>query len=120
LCASQSDDDARGSATRIGTAEIDGLAVDHYQHTRGAGQVMNWYVRNVSTSSDEPKQLVQNAFNHSFPGQPAGVGMRDFSKQWVTPAPAGTFAIPAACAKEEVAVAPLKTQQVGGFGDGYF
>ena len=28
------DNDARGMATRIGTAEIDGLAVDHYQHIR--------------------------------------------------------------------------------------
>lgn len=58
------DDDSRGIAQRIGTAVIDGVAVDHWQHVRGVGMVMNWFLRNISTAPSEPKALVRNAFNH--------------------------------------------------------
>lgn len=90
------DDDSRGVATRVGSTTIDGLAVDQWTHRRSPTQVMNWYVRNLSTSADEPKQLVRNTFNHTDQG--GGSGNRDFSKNWVTPAPKGTFAIPKGCA----------------------
>ena len=31
----------------------------------------------------------------------AGVGIRDFSAQWVTPAPASSFAVPKGCSNAE-------------------
>ena len=91
------DDDSRGVARRIGTAVIAGVAVDQWQHERGPGMVMNWFLRNISTSPDEPKMLFRNSFNHSGAGGPAGLGNRDFHKDWITPVPAGTFAIPKGC-----------------------
>lgn len=36
------DDDSRGVAVKIGSSTIDGVFVDHWQHVRGPGMVMNW------------------------------------------------------------------------------
>eukprot|EP01079_Euglenida_sp_SAG-EU17-18_P007410 gene7410-1325_t len=103
------DDDSRGTAVKatphwaplvhygsaalalnlcVGTTTIDDIKVDHYQHVRGPGMVMNWYLNVVSTTSS---RIVRNSFNHSIPGQPAGIGIRDFHLQWVSPAPAASF-----------------------------
>jgi hypothetical protein len=92
------DDDSRGVATHAGSSTLDdGVEVDHYAHARGPGMIMNWYTRNVSAGTDQPKQLVRNSFNYSVPGQSAGVGIRDFSMNWATPAPHSSFAIPSEC-----------------------
>ena len=74
-------------------------------------------MRNVSTAADQPKALVRNAFNHSIPGQPAGVGIRDFSAQWVTPAPATSFAIPKGCSNAETEAEADGAWGLMGYGD---
>jgi hypothetical protein len=69
------------------------------------------YLRNVTTGDE--MVLVRNAFNHSTPGAPAGVGVRDFGLQWMTPAPKEAFRIPAACASTELAGVPPETGILG-------
>jgi hypothetical protein len=97
------DDDSRGVATRVGSITLDEIEVDHYAHARGPGMTMNWYMRNVSSSSssssseESKQQLVRNVYERSSDGQPAVLGIRDFSMLWSTPAPPSSFAIPSAC-----------------------
>ena len=55
---------------------------------------------------------------HSIPGQPAGVGIRDFSKDWVTPATASAFNIPEACAAGVPAFRSV--EQHAYWGDSYY
>jgi hypothetical protein len=89
------DDDARGIAEKVGTATIDGVLTDHYTHQRGPGALMNWYLRNVTGGPGGPMQLVRNNYSHSTPSP--GNGVRDFYRNWVTPAPASALAIPKGC-----------------------
>ena len=116
------DDDSRGVATRVGSTTIDGVAVDHWSHKRTPTEAMNWYLRNLSTAPNEPKQLVRTTFAHA--GQ--GSGSRDFSRKWVSPAPKSSFVIPKACAtasadaREPPAETPLFAASVGSeYGDHY-
>lgn len=110
------DNDARGIASLVGQVTIDGLVTDHYQHVRGPGAVMNWYLESLEGNVS---RLVRDAFNHTMAGAPAGVGSRDFSAGWASPAPASSFAIPEACATAELGAprSPAVWPATAGFGD---
>ena len=88
------DDDSRGTATKVGTAVIDGVTCDHWQHERGTTGVMNWYLADVKGSTGQ--RLVRTDF---LQGGTNASGTRDFNKAWVTPFPADSFKVPANCPK---------------------
>merc|ERR1719272_1131716 len=94
------DNDSRATASLVGTATINGILCDHYQSNRTQGGQsfgqMNWYLTKVKGTSS--LRLVRNTFVQPLTSPtPGNSGNRDFSKAWVTPAPASKFAVPKGC-----------------------
>ena len=57
-------------------------ACDHYQHDRGPGMVMNWYLHKMP-GKNASSRLVRDAFNHSIPGQVrSGPVLTQFTPHW--------------------------------------
>ena len=105
------DDDSRGSAVKVGTAQIDGVTADHWQHNRAGMGTMNWYLLATKNGGDA---LLRTTFV-----KPNGdSGSRDFSRKWATPFAAGSFTVPANCPKpSETATAATMLRADAAFGD---
>jgi len=94
------DNDSRGQATLVSKdVAMDGMTgLENWSHVRGSEGTMTWIINRVAGQSGV--QFVRNTF---FNYLQSSSGNRDFSgfgfpgHAWATPAPTGSFDIPAEC-----------------------
>jgi hypothetical protein len=132
------DDDSRGAAVMVGTAQIDGVTADHWQHNRtgAAAGSMNWYLLPTAEAGGGEEGERRNGrsggggdalLRTTFVGANGQSGSRDFARKWATPFAAGSFAVPTNCprpSEAESAAAAVATaamlQANAAFGDAVF
>ena len=77
-----------------GKSRVDGMLADHWVHNRTESDptlgVMHWYTKE---RGDGTSQLVQTRYDNVD----GSAGVRDFSAEYVSPAPAGSFDPPSPC-----------------------